>query len=201
MSRKSTILDTLSKEDIKLFDLVTLNRNQILFHEDDPCHQVGIVKTGSLIISSYTFEGKEIVFNTINEGDMFANNLVFSSDPSFKGNVIATSKTQVYLIERDDLLTLCSKNKAFLKSYLTIQSNNTINLNTRVKLLSFSSLKERLTYALFVNDNRLPFKSISALAKELNAERETLSRLLTKMESQNEIKRIGHVIVKELKTI
>lgn len=177
----SQILDTLTTKDLTLFNKVSLSKGEVLFREGELCTQIGIVKEGTLVISSYTFEGKEIVFNTINEGMMFGNNLLFSKEPHYKGNVTALTNTSVYLIDEINLLALGARNKAFLKEYLTIMANTTISLNTRVKLLSFNTLSERLNYDLFIHNGVLPFKSISALSKELNVERETLSRYISKL--------------------
>ncbi len=191
----SQILDTLKTGDLFLFKTIKVKKGDMLFRETEKCSFVGIVKSGSLTISSYTFEGKEIIFNTIKTGMMFGNNLLFSKESHYKGNVIATEDSIIYLIDEDNLLTLCGQNKMFLKEYLSMTANSAIKLNERIKLLSFNNLEERLAYDLFIHDGILPYKSVSDLAKELNVERETLSRFLSKAVADGSIKKDSHQII------
>ena len=176
----SQILDTLTKQDLSLFQIKKIKKNEVLFREGESCKMIGILKEGSLVISSYTFEGKEIIFNSIKPGMMFGNNLLFSKEPHYKGNVTAMMDSEIYLINETNLLALCTQNKSFLKEYLSLTANTAISLNERIKMLSFNSLEERFSYALFLHNGVLPYKSISDLAKELNVERETLSRYISK---------------------
>ncbi len=191
----SQILDTLKTGDLFLFKTIKVKKGDMLFRETEKCSFVGIVKSGSLTISSYTFEGKEIIFNTIKTGMMFGNNLLFSKESHYKGNVIATEDSIIYLIDEDNLLTLCGQNKIFLKEYLSMTANSAIKLNERIKMLSFNSLEERFSYALFLHNGILPYKSISDLAKELNVERETLSRYVSKQISIGLIQKDNHRLI------
>ena len=156
---------------------------------------IGILKEGSLVISSYTFEGKEIIFNSIKPGMMFGNNLLFSKEPHYKGNVTAMMDSEIYLINETNLLALCAQSKAFLKEYLSLTANTAISLNERIKMLSFNSLEERFSYALFLHNGVLPYKSVSDLAKELNVERETLSRYISKQISIGSVRKDNHRLI------
>ncbi len=191
----SHILETLTKEDFALFEKKSIKKGEILFIEGELCSSLGILLSGSLIISSYTFEGQEIVFNTINEGMIFGNNLLFSKNPYYKGNVATLLPSIIYLINEKNLLSLCSKNKAFLREYLSLSANMTIQLNERVKLLSFNSLEERIAYDFFLNNGTIAYKSITDLAKDLNVERETLSRYISKAISNKRIKKEDHRLI------
>ena len=69
----------------------------------------------------------------------------------------------------------------FLKAYLRLQSDNAKSLNDKIKLLSFKNIEERFIYYLYLNNNEITFSSITNLASLLNIERETLSRLISKL--------------------
>ncbi len=191
----SQILDTLTKQDLSLFQIKKIKKNEVLFREGESCKMIGILKEGSLVISSYTFEGKEIIFNFIKPSMMFGNNLLFSKEPHYKGNVTALMDSKIYLINETNLLALCAQNKSFLKEYLSLTANMAISLNERIKMLSFNSLEERFSYALFLHNGVLPYKSISNLAKELNVERETLSRYISKQISIGLIRKDDHRLI------
>lgn len=86
----------LSKEERKLGKVVKFQKGNILFHEEEKCLHVGILLSGLIEIKSYTLSGQEILYNRIKKGDMFGNNLIMSSFPYYKGNVIAESDGEVF---------------------------------------------------------------------------------------------------------
>ena len=59
---------------------------------------------GQLVISSYSYGGKEIVYSLIGPGSMFGNNLLDADDKRYKGNVVAKKKTTLYLIHKNNLI-------------------------------------------------------------------------------------------------
>ena len=181
------IIDTLKPSQKKYLSIQKLKKVSTLFYENDICNCIGIILEGKLSIVSYLENGDEVVFNTLYTNDIFGNNLVFSSTPYYKGNIITNEDSVVALIKKKDLLTLLKKNEAFLIEYQRIHSNFTKNLNNKIKLLSMTSAEERLYFYLHENKNIIEFKSITVLAKELYLQRETLSRLITKLTKKNKI--------------
>lgn len=193
---KNNILSTLSKEEKNKLDIFHYKKNQTIFKEGEICSSIGVVVSGSIEIVSYSFSGKEIVFNSLSRNQIFGNNLIFSSDPIYKGNVVSKDKTTIVFISKDNLLELLSLNKKFLEKYLRIQSDFGKYLNSQIRLFSIDSAKERFEYYLFINKNHILYKSVSDLATKLNLKRETLSRLLSRLEKENVIKRSLHTIDK-----
>lgn len=189
------LIDCLSAEEKKLCKPITLKKDESCFHEGEECTSIGIVLEGEISIVSFSYEGEEIVYNSLREGEVFGNNLLFSEDPRYKGDVYSKEEgTRIALISKNDLLPLLRSNAAFLESYLSIQSNNAKRLTSKVKLLSFAKLKDRLSYLLYQNGGSLKYKSITALSKELATDRETLSRLVSKMEKEGRIKKGNHCL-------
>lgn len=193
---EKNILSLLEKEERKLLSVRSYNKNDVLHREGETCEEITIVSEGKIKIVSYSFSGKEIVFNELGKNQIFGNNLLFSSEPNYKGDVVSVDKSIVVTIKKDDLITLLSSNKEFLKEYLKIQSDFGKSLNSRIKLLSIDSALERFEYYLFINKGEVDFKSVTALASELGLKRETLSRLISKLEKENVIKRSLHHISK-----
>lgn len=183
----SNIIETLTTKELGKLKFIKLSKEQTLFNENDVCEYVGVVLKGLISISSYSFKGNEIIYNQLVEGDLFGNNLIFSDDPIYKGNVIAKSKSQVALISKENLIFLMQTNKEFLVQFLNKQSNFGKTLNSKIKLLSFDGAEERLQYYLFINKNKIRFSTVTALANELQIKRETLSRLLSKLIKEGKI--------------
>ena len=191
---KNNILSLLTKQEQNLLEVKSLNKGQVLFREGELCSKVSIVVSGQVKISSMNYSGNEVIFNVSENGDMFGNNLLFSDNPYYKGDVVALKDSVVVSIKRENLENILRSNKDFLISYLNIQSNFGKKLNSTIKLLSFSSAQDRLLFFLKENNNTIKYHSVTDLADLLHLKRETLSRLLTKLEKENVLSRSPHSI-------
>ena len=191
------ILDYLNKEELKLVKVRSYKSGEIIFHENEQCLSIGIVESGIVNISSITFEGNEIIYNTLHTGDIFGNNLIFSKESFYRGNVNSITDTKIAFINKNNLIKILRNNEEFLREYLMIHSEFTKSLNSKIKLLSFNSAKERFIYYLFINHNDITFKNVTSLANSLFLSREVTSRLISQMEKKGEIKRINNRIIKE----
>ena len=182
----NNLLKYLSKKNE--YDVIHARKNQTLFFEGDECKKVGMILSGKVSIISYLDGGQEVIYNTLGKGEMFGNNLVFSSVPFYRGDVVAIDESEIMYITKDELLNLLKDDKAFLEMYLRQQSDFSKLLNFKIKLLTISSAQERIKYYLTFNKNEISYKSVTKLAKELYLSRETLSRTLYKMQRDGLIK-------------
>ena len=188
------ILETLTNEEKNKIKIVSLNKEQILFHEGDACECIGVVVDGDIEITSYSYSGKEIIYNHLLPGMLFGNNLIFSSKPIYKGSIIAKKPSKVALIYKNSLLTLLKNNDGFLLKYLQYQSDMGKDLNGKIKLLSLDNAEERFFYFLHLQNGLITYSSITKLASVLSMQRETLSRLLSKLVKENKIIKEKHLI-------
>ena len=167
---------------------------ETIFLENDTCISVGIVKSGEISIKSYFASGKEVTYNVLEEGQMFGNNLVFSSTPRYRGDVISQKQSEIWFISRGNLLKLLKQDDELLVLHLTQQSDFSKNLNFKIKLLTISGAEDRLTYYLTFNKGKITYKSITKLANELYLTRESLSRTITKMVKEKKITQINKTL-------
>ena len=172
----------------------TYKPQETIFLENDTCISVGIVKSGEISIKSYFASGKEVTYNVLEEGQMFGNNLIFSSTPRYRGDVISQKQSEIWFISRENLLKLLKQDDELLVLYLTQQSDFSKNLNFKIKLLTISSAEDRLTYYLTFNKGKITYKSITKLANELYLTRESLSRTITKMVKEKKITQINKTL-------
>ena len=186
---KIAILNVLSKKEHQMVKGYQIAKGNVIYHEGDVCENIGIIVSGKIDIVSYSFQGKEMLINSLKAGDIFGNNLLFSSSPIYKGDVIAKEKAVVAFINKENLLYLLQNNKEFLNIYLNIQSDFGKSLNARIQLLSFPNAEERLFYYASKNNGVIEFKNVTALATTIGVQRETLSRLLTSLVERHLIKK------------
>ena len=191
---ENNILTTLTKEQKNYISIKTVSKNTTLFREGENCEMISMVVSGEIKISSYSFEGEELIYNVLKSNEIFGNNLIFSDEPFYKGDVVATKESVIASIKRENLLKILQSNKEFLMLYLNIHSNFSKKLNSTIKLLSFNKAEERFIFYLHENNNVIQIKSIVALASILHLQRETLSRIISKLEKENVIKRSPYQI-------
>ena len=186
---KIALLNVLSKKEHQMVKGYQIAKGNIIFHEGDVCESIGIIISGKIDIVSYSFQGKELLINSLKAGDIFGNNLLFSSSPIYKGDVIAKEKCVVAFINKENLVYLLQNNFEFLDLYLQAQSDKAKLLTARIQLLSFPNAEERLFYYASRNHNIIEFKNVTTLAATLGVQRETLSRLLTNLVERHLIKK------------
>ena len=186
---KIQLLNVLTKKEHKLVKGYQVTKNSVIHHEGDTCESIGVIVSGKVDIVSYSFQGKELILNSLKAGEIFGNNLIFSSEPIYKGDVIAKEKCVIAFINKENLLFLLQNNKEFLELYLKAQSDFGKSLNARIQLLSFTNAEERLQYYASKNDNVIVFKNVTTLAAQIGIQRETLSRLLTSLVKRHLIKK------------
>ena len=187
------LIDLLTTEEKDSCRIGNFKKDSILFHEDEECKYVCLVIKGEIEIVSYTIFGSEIIFNTVKEDGFFGHNLLFSSDPHYRGNVVAKSDSEILLINRENFTKILQNNLIFLKNYLKIQSNFTKELNAKIKLLGIDSAEERILF--YIREKTpLKLKSVSALSRELGLARETTSRKLNELIKKQKVVRKGNVL-------
>ena len=188
------ILSLLSKTEESRVRYASYETKETVFLEGDECLSIGILIEGSIAIMTYSILGNEIIFNTLGKGQIFGNNLIFSSSPFYKGDVVTRAPTKIAFIDKKDLIDILKNNDVFLLQYLELQSDLGKTLNSKIRLLSLNSARERLWYLLEENGGSYNYSSVTALARELNLERETLSRTITALIKER-------LIVKEDRTL
>lgn len=190
------LLNYLSQTEIKKLKMVEVKKGETIFFEHERCDYIGLIKKGEIRIISFLEDGREIVYNILRNGEMFGNNLIFSSDQRYRGDVIAYKDSKIFLITKDQMINLLKDNQEFLETYLANQAENGKALNLKIKLLTFNNIEDRFLYYLQINKFKLRFKSITDLAKTLFVSREALSRLIHRLEKEDVIYIKDNFIVK-----
>lgn len=162
-------------------------KSAYIHYEGETCSLVEIVLKGHIRILSIDSNGNEIVYKDLGPGDVYGNNLIFSSSHLYRGNVTAQEDSIVVAMEKEEYLSLLSKDRDFLEAMLTYQSEDSKRLNQTLKLLTASTSEEKLLYLLKTSGNEIKVKSVTDLAKRLNMTREATSRLIHRLVREKKI--------------
>lgn len=196
MNKITNLINSLTVEELRLVNMVSFSRNTILFSKDDYCNEIFILVKGEVQMVNYDIDGNELIFNYHYFPSIFGNNLIFSSSNQYLSDVIAVRSGKGYTIKKDNLIKIMQKNATFLKIYLEIIADKTINITKKIKIVSIQNARQRLlSYFNYASkDNIIKISSITSLAKEISLARETTSRLIYSLVEEGIVEYTNKVI-------
>lgn len=130
-------------KDIKYY-IKTYNKGEIIAHEDDECRSLSLVLSGVVEIQRLYLNGKYIVLNRLNEGDVFGEALVFSKARTYPATVISLNESKVLFIDKSDILKILTKEEKVLENFISLLSNKVFILNSKIKSISFKSVRQKV---------------------------------------------------------
>lgn len=189
MNKKlNEILLTLKHQKIKF------RKNQILFRHDERTNDIYLILKGRIDIIMTSLNGEEEIISSLNQFDIFANALVFASNPSFFGDVVAKEDGELIVVSKKDIINKIKEDEIFLSLYIQELSSKTMELNIRSKLLGHKNIRDRIIYFLQINKGSINM-TINDLSKILVLPRPSVSRELIKMSNEDIIIKKGRFIV------
>jgi len=167
----------------------TYDKWAVIEQEGFLCKHLSLILSGSVAISTLTFSDSEYMIALLQKDDVFGDVLLFSNENSYLGDIVATSKTVIGTINKDDLLLLL-KDDIILNNFVRIMANRILNNQKRVKILSQKSIRDKIMFYLLeekkkTNSNIISIPSKQELANILNIPRPSLSRELINLKKDN----------------
>ena len=148
--KKNQLFIGLSDESIRnvlteiKYYIKTYSKGEIIAHEDDECRSLALVLFGTVEIQRLYSNGKYIVLSRLLEGDVFGEALVFSKSKTYPATVIALSECKVLFINKEDVLKICSYEEKVLENFISLLSDKVFILNSKIKSISFKSLRQKV---------------------------------------------------------
>lgn len=167
--------------------LKTHSENDLVFMEGETCKNLSVVLDGIIQIQKLDSCGNILVVSTLKEGNVFGENLLFGDKNSYPMSVVCKKKSLVLNIPKDLVYKLCQTNEHFLKQLLRILSNKAITLNSKIKQISMTSLRQMICDFLIMKYRKTNTTIINLdmtkkeWAEKLGVQRPSLSRELIKM--------------------
>ncbi len=152
---------------------------------------IGIVLEGQIDVKAYSLAGKNFTINTLTPGMIFGDVLMFGrKSRNYPGNLITKGKTKIAVIPNEDIKVYLIHDSDFMQNYLSILSDKVYNINTKAKLLSQDSVRDKILFYLMQqskiqNTNKIQLNMTKEeLANILFMQRPSLSRELIKMRNE-----------------
>ncbi len=130
-------------KEIKYY-IKTYSKGEIIAHEDDECKSLALVLFGTVEIQRLYSNGKYIVLSRLLQGDVFGEALVFSKSKTYPATVIALNECKVLFINKEDVLKICSYEETVLENFISLLSDKVFILNSKIKSISFKSLRQKV---------------------------------------------------------
>lgn len=191
MSKILDLISVLTSEERNKVQYLEFKKGEIIHFGGSTCTSIDVLINGEVIMSNLDVDGNEQVFNYLRAPQIYGNNLIFASNKIYLGDILANSDVALYRIYESDLLTFISSNRQFLKLYLNVIADKSVELSKRLRVMSIQNVTRRLL--LFIdmkcneNNGTYRIKSITNLAKELSLPRETVSRAINSLIKEEKI--------------
>jgi CRP-like cAMP-binding protein len=165
-------------------------RDQVVAFEDDPCSALGVVASGSVHIQRIFPSGKLITLETFRAGDSFGEALIFSDVGKYPATLVAKEDSHILYVTREDIIQLCTRYPQFLAGFLRTLSNRILLLNSKIKSLSYTTIRQKVAHYLLEEHRRQKTRHLTLnsarfeLADSLGIPRPSLSRELIAMRNE-----------------
>ena len=159
------------------------------------CSDVSYVVTGTLSIQGSYEEDQVLVMRHVRSGETFGEIIAFSRE-YYPGWLTALAQTELLEIHRTAVIDACQDTQVLIKLLEDI-SEKAVYLSKRIHLLSGNSVETRLKrwlreqYRQQGRSDLIIQVSVTSLAHQLAASRETLSRLFSRLHKEGRIVREG----------
>lgn len=122
---------------------VSLDKGEMLFQQGDAANFFYIVKSGKIKMSNYSDDGREFVQGFFTGGQSFGEPPFFSRVP-YPASAIATEKSKVWKIPREEFLTLLKNNFDIHLALMQTLCNRLIYKSTMLSELAIEEAEHRL---------------------------------------------------------
>ena len=171
--------------------------NQVLLLENDWGGSVYFILEGWVKIRTYNLDGKEVTLNIIGKGEIFGEMAAMDKMPR-STDAITLTKTKIGRIPAQDFVNLINTEPMAGVRLVQLMAKRLRQVNRRLQLREASSVSRVADAILFLVEGQgteddagteipnLPHREISSLS---GLARETVTRVLTKLEKKGLIQR------------
>lgn len=179
------------------YNIEDFEKDNVISNEGDFCSRIGFILDGKINAIKLNPNGNHMTVRSMTRGDYFGDALVFSSKQECPTNIVTTSSSSILFISYESLLYICEIDEMFLKNFLRSLSDKIFLLNEKIKILSYQSVRQKLSYFLVKLSDIQQSKNVvlnitrEELSDFLGVTRPSISRELSKMAKNNLIKVYG----------
>lgn len=182
------------------YDIKEYSSGYLIAAEGEECVSIGIILDGNVEIQKTYASGKVVTLTRLTSGNIFGEAIVFSRKNLYPATITALNYTKVMYIDAESIIVLCSHFPIVMHSFLELLSDKILLFNKKIKVLSFSTIRQKISSFLldeFQKQKNPTIKiplSRQELAELMGIQRPSLSRELIKMREDGLISFSGNTI-------
>lgn len=202
--RKVPLFEGLKDEDLEAIAKVTITRSyskdQVIILAEEEGDSLFIIETGQVKVCIVSEDGREVILSMLGEGAVFGELSLLDSKPR-SANVIATHNTNLYTVRRADFLQLIYKVPQIAVGMLAELAARLRKTDRKIEGLALLDVTSRISETLLqlateqgsetedgiLLENRPTHQQLANMS---GTTRETVSRVLKRLESQ------GYIVTK-----
>ncbi len=180
-------------------------KNTMILMEDDSGDSLFVIEDGSVKITRYSEDGREVILSILGEGDFFGEMSILDGE-SRSANVVALENSEICILSRDDLLDILEKYPSVAIALLEELALRLRKSDQHIEGLSLSDAESRVAMSIIriseqlgkikkgqVIIEKLPFQH--DIANMAGTSRETVSRVLRILEEKQHITKNGRKLL------
>lgn len=187
-------------------------RKDFVFMEGDTANSLFFIESGVLKTFKTTETGKEFVTGMYNAGHFVGQLSLLSDNGTYIESASILEDAILYVIPKFDFTTLIHANKEVANKFVSLISNNLVDVQDQLVNVAFSTVRQRLAKALVdLHNNRILSSeidnSISIVREDLagliGTATETAIRMLTEFKEEGLISMgvTRNIIIEEKRTL
>jgi len=177
--------------DLSTFTIKSYPNNKVIAEEGEISTSIGILLSGKVNVKAYTSGGKNFTVNTLTEGQMFGDMLLYSdNNKTYPGSLVSVGDSVILYMDNNRFKSLLHSNQTLCTNFLRLLSNKALSVTMKSKLLSQDSLRDKILFYLTQEKRKQDSNIISLnmtkedLANLLFTQRPSLSRELKHMKDE-----------------
>ncbi|HJP33413.1 MAG: Crp/Fnr family transcriptional regulator [Candidatus Latescibacteria bacterium] len=206
--RRVPLFEVLKDDDLEAIARVTITRSfdkdQVIILAEEEGDALFIIASGQVKVSIVTEDGREVILSLLGEGAVFGELSLLDGKPR-SANVVATEDTELYMVRRTDFLQLVYKVPQIAVGLLAELAARLRKTDRKIEGLALLDVTSRISETLLQLaeeqgseiDNGVTIPSRPGhqqLANMSGTTRETVSRVLKRLEAQGYISSEGRSI-------
>ncbi|HHX36394.1 MAG TPA: Crp/Fnr family transcriptional regulator [Clostridiaceae bacterium] len=120
-------------------------KGEMLANEGDECQALGIVLDGQVALQKYSFDGEFTTLDLLGTGDVFGEDLIFSSRHIWPYSIEAVTHTKIIMLTLNVLIPLFQENPEIIRSFMAFMSDRIQEQNQRIMVLSQRTLRGKIS--------------------------------------------------------
>jgi CRP/FNR family transcriptional regulator, cyclic AMP receptor protein len=206
--RNVSLFESLSDEELEALSHVTIARtfgkDSIIILAEEEGDTLFIIKRGQVKVSIVSEEGREVILSLLSAGTVFGELSLLDGKPR-SANVIATEETDLIMLRRADFVQLIYRLPKIATALLAELASRLRKTDRQIEGLALLDVTSRISETLLqlasergietargvVVENRPTHQQLANMS---GTTRETVSRVLKRLESQNYIACKGRTI-------